>query len=237
MIAAAAILLIVVFYLYNVAGGTQNIYCISLVLFHVLLALHQFGVFADSAERCTQVVAYRQYKVTACGQQFTVPVVGSFQFHPVFQSFSDVMVNKQPEKEIFHPGRTVEDTARSFLPMAEKKGLGLTTEVTGSDVLVEGDCGRLVQILNNLLSNAIKFTRTGYIHVGARYQDGKLYLFVRDTGIGIDKERQERIFTAFERGETSDAQQGFGLGLAITYKLVNAVTNSPTFRQQSHSTP
>ena len=138
---------------------------------------------------------------------------------------------EQPEKEIFHPGRTVEDTARSFLPMAEKKGLGLTTEVTGSDVLVEGDCGRLVQILNNLLSNAIKFTRTGYIHVGARYQDGKLYLFVRDTGIGIDKERQERIFTAFERGETSDAQQGFGLGLAITYKLVMLLNG--TIRVQS----
>ena len=76
---------------------------------------------------------------------------------------------EQPEKEIFHPGRTVEDTVRSFLPVAERKGLGLTTEVKDSDVLVEGDCGRLVQILNNLLSNAVKFTRTGYIHVGAQY--------------------------------------------------------------------
>lgn len=127
---------------------------------------------------------------------------------------------EQPEKEIYHLGRTVEYTAHSFLPIAEKKGLGLTTEVTGLDVLVEGDCGRLIQILNNLLSNAVKFTRIGYIHVGARYQDGKLFLFVRDTGIGIDKERQKRIFTAFERGETPDTQQGFGLGLAITYKLV-----------------
>lgn len=127
---------------------------------------------------------------------------------------------EQPEKEIFHPGRTVEDTVRLFVPAAEKKGLGLTTEVTDSDVLVEGDCGRLVQILDNLLSNAVKFTRTGYIHVGARYRDGKLCFFVRDTGTGIGKEKQERIFTAFERGEAPDAEQGFGLGLAITYKLV-----------------
>lgn len=127
---------------------------------------------------------------------------------------------EQPEKEIFHPGRTIEDTARTFLPIAEKKGLGLTTEVTDSDVLVEGDCGRLVQILNNLLSNAVKFTRAGYIHVGAQYRNGKLSFFVRDTGIGIGKERQEQIFTAFERGETPDEQQGFGLGLAITCKLV-----------------
>lgn len=127
---------------------------------------------------------------------------------------------EQPEKEIFHLGRTIENTTHSFLPVAEKKGLGLTMKVMDSNVLVEGDCGRLVQILNNLLSNAIKFTSTGYIHVGAQYRDGKLSFFVRDTGIGIDKESREQIFTAFERGKALSAEQGFGLGLAITYKLI-----------------
>lgn len=138
---------------------------------------------------------------------------------------------EQPEKEIFHPGRTVEETAHSFLPMAAKKGLGLTVEVTDSDVLVEGDRGRLVQILNNLLSNAVKFTRAGYIHAGARYRNGALCFFVRDTGTGIDRERQERLFTAFERGDTPDTEQGFGLGLAITYKLVTLLEG--TIRVQS----
>lgn len=133
---------------------------------------------------------------------------------------------EQPEKEIFHPGRTVEDTVRSFLPMAEKKGLGLTVEVTDSDVLVEGDSARLIQILNNLLSNAVKYTRSGYIHVSAHYRSEKLCFFVRDTGIGISKDRQERIFTAFERGESPDMEQGFGLGLAITYKLVTLLNGT-----------
>lgn len=138
---------------------------------------------------------------------------------------------EQPEREIFHPGRTVEETTHSFRPIAARKGLGLTTEVTDSDVLVEGDSGRLVQILNNLLSNAVKFTRAGYIHVGARYRNGILCFFVRDTGTGIDKERQERLFTAFERGETQGTEQGFGLGLAITYKLVTLLDG--TIRVQS----
>lgn len=138
---------------------------------------------------------------------------------------------EQPEREIFHPGRTVEETVHSFLPMAAKKGLGLTVEVTDSDVLVEGDRGRLVQILNNLLSNAVKFTRTGYVHVGARYQNGTLCFFVRDTGTGIDKERQGRLFTAFERGETQGTEHGFGLGLAITYRLVTLLDG--TIRVQS----
>ena len=127
---------------------------------------------------------------------------------------------EQPEKEIFHLGQTIENAVSAFLPLAEKKGLGLTAEVESSDILVMGDAGRLVQILNNLLSNAIKFTRVGYIYVGAQYKDRKLSLFVKDTGIGICKERQAQIFTAFERGETSDAGNGYGLGLTITSKLV-----------------
>lgn len=127
---------------------------------------------------------------------------------------------EQSENEIFHLEQTVENAVAAFLPLAEKKGLGLTIEMESSVLLVRGDAGRLVQIINNLLSNAIKFTRTGYIHVGARYGDGKLSLFVRDTGIGIEKERLQQIFTAFEKGETSGTGDGYGLGLAITSKLV-----------------
>lgn len=127
---------------------------------------------------------------------------------------------EQPEKEILHLGRTIEDAAHSFLSVAEKKGLDLVIKVIDSDILVEGDCGRLVQILNNLISNAVKFTSAGYIQVGAQYRVGKLSFFIRDTGIGIDKESQEQIFTAFERGKAPNAEEGFGLGLAITYKLV-----------------
>lgn len=127
---------------------------------------------------------------------------------------------EQPEKEIFHLGRTIENAVHSFLSVAEKKGLDLVIKVIDSDILVEGDCGRLVQILNNLISNAVKFTSAGYIQVDAQYRVGKLSFFIRDTGIGIDKESQEQIFTAFERGKAPNAEEGFGLGLAITYKLV-----------------
>lgn len=128
---------------------------------------------------------------------------------------------EQPEREIFHLGQTIENAVSAFFPFAEKKGLGLTTEVKSLDLLVRGDAGRLIQIINNLLSNAIKFTHTGYIHVNVRYQDEQLYLFVKDTGIGIEKERQQQIFTAFERGEISGTGDGYGLGLAITSKLVS----------------
>lgn len=127
---------------------------------------------------------------------------------------------EQPENAVFHLGQTIGNAVRVYLPSAEKKGLGLTTEIKSCDVLVRGDSGRLVRILGNLLSNAVKFTRTGYIHVGASYGNGRLLLFVRDTSTGIDKERQQLIFSDFEQaGFPTDG--GFGLGLAVTSRLVS----------------
>lgn len=123
-------------------------------------------------------------------------------------------------REVFHPGRVMENAIQSFRLPAEKKGLGLTMELEGMDTMVEGDRTRLEQILNNLLANAVKFTRTGSVHVGGSLENGQLRFFVRDTGAGISGERQKRIFTAFERIEEEGAQPGFGLGLSITAKLV-----------------
>lgn len=127
---------------------------------------------------------------------------------------------EQPDKEVFHPGKLIEDVVLSFCPLADKKGLGLTMEAEGVNTMVEGDRLRLVQILNNLVANAVKFTRAGYVHVGVRYADGWLRFFVRDTGKGISEERQSNIFKAFERLDGGDTP-GFGLGLPITARLVS----------------
>ena len=247
-IAAAAILLIVVFYLFIHRDIRQR------------LAYRMRLEASDRRNR--ELLAARRNLILTVSHELRAPLGTISEYAGLLQDEKDVERSKgyavniqrasrhviglannllyyyrleaekeQPEKEIFHPGRTVEETVHSFLPMAAKKGLGLTVEVTDSDVLVEGDRGRLVQILNNLMSNAVKFTRAGYIHAGARYRNGALCFFVRDTGTGIDRERQERLFTAFERGDTPDTEQGFGLGLAITYKLVTLLEG--TIRVQS----
>lgn len=128
---------------------------------------------------------------------------------------------EQIGKELFHLGREITGIVHTFSSLAEKKGLGLTMELSDTDTVVEGDRTRLGQILNNLLSNAVKFTRTGYIHVWACYRKEQLRFFVRDTGSGISLEMQKRIFMAFERGEETTTEPGFGLGLSITAKLVH----------------
>lgn len=90
-----------------------------------------------------------------------------------------------------------------------------------------GDPLRLKQVLLNLLTNAIKFTSNGYVYllIQEEYHNNIKYIkfAVQDTGIGIDKTTQAKLFNAFTQADTSTSRQygGTGLGLAISQKLVN----------------
>jgi CheY-like chemotaxis protein len=94
---------------------------------------------------------------------------------------------------------------------------------------VVGDDLRLRQVLTNLVTNAIKFTERGEVFIGVHLlearPDGevKLGFEVRDTGIGIPMEKQERLFKAFSQVDSSTTRKygGTGLGLAISEKLVS----------------
>lgn len=87
--------------------------------------------------------------------------------------------------------------------------------------LLQVDPDRLRQILFNLLSNAAKFTDAGEIVLGAEVHPPYLHVWVRDTGIGIPPDHQERVFEPFMTGDRNPArQQGIGLGLSITRRLV-----------------
>lgn len=88
---------------------------------------------------------------------------------------------------------------------------------------VRTDPFRLQQILENLLGNAVKFTEKGFVELGYDIRDlnGKtgLYIYVRDTGPGIDPEKQSLIFERFRQIEENDYHEGAGLGLSISRGL------------------
>ncbi|MCG8315053.1 MAG: ATP-binding protein [Pseudomonadales bacterium] len=88
--------------------------------------------------------------------------------------------------------------------------------------LIIGDPTRLRQILLNLVSNAIKFTEHGEIVIRAYWDNSQLTMEVQDTGIGIKKEHQEKLFELFSQADksTTRAYGGTGLGLAICRGLV-----------------
>ena len=130
-------------------------------------------------------------------------------------------------------GDAVAETLRALAVRAHEKGLELVCRVRAEvPATVIGDVGRLRQIITNLVGNAIKFTDRGevVVDVGVAVSeagpppDAGVYLrfAIRDTGIGISRDKQESIFRAFEQEDTSTTRKygGTGLGLTIAGRLI-----------------
>lgn len=108
-----------------------------------------------------------------------------------------------------------------FLP-SKKKNLDFKIEVEDKiPSLVIGDQKRISQILINIINNAIKFTSKGFIHVFCRYYHSQIVFKIKDSGIGIAKEKQKQIFDPFRQVHDmlQSDQSGTGLGLAISKSL------------------
>jgi Signal transduction histidine kinase len=139
--------------------------------------------------------------------------------------------------EEFHFADLRESVRDLFAIPAKAKGLELTFDIDEAiPSHVVGDEGRLRQVLFNLVGNATKFTSKGSVHVSARRVDDggamRVEFVVADTGMGIPKERQEDIFSAFTQVDGSAVRQhgGVGLGLAIVKRLVDMMGGVITVR-------
>jgi two-component system sensor histidine kinase/response regulator len=131
----------------------------------------------------------------------------------------------------FQPRENIEETIRALALSAHQKGLELVCDINRSvpEVLV-GDALRIRQVLVNLIGNAIKFTQRGEVVVNVEAKprqagnksDMELTFSVRDTGIGISREKHDTIFQAFTQADNSTTRNygGTGLGLTISKRLV-----------------
>jgi two-component system sensor histidine kinase/response regulator len=124
---------------------------------------------------------------------------------------------------------TVGDAAKVLALRASEKGIELAVDIAANvpNALV-GDSGRLRQVLLNVLGNAVKFTARGEVVLEVSMgkstpTEASLMFSIRDTGIGIDPEKQEEIFQPFTQADSSTTRRfgGTGLGLAIARKLVD----------------
>lgn len=115
-----------------------------------------------------------------------------------------------------------------FMVEARNKGITLTLVTKGNfPSMVNGDEGRIRQIIFNLVGNALKFTEKGEVEVTCearteRAGETRMHLSVRDTGIGIPPDMQSKVFEAFTQvdGSSTRRHQGSGLGLGIVRLLV-----------------
>ncbi|MBT8100679.1 MAG: hybrid sensor histidine kinase/response regulator, partial [Gammaproteobacteria bacterium] len=116
----------------------------------------------------------------------------------------------------------LDDVAAIMAPLAAEKALSFATLVdteVPQHIVADDVCLR--QILINLLGNAVKYTDEGSVRLFLIHNDGRLIATISDTGPGISRDDQERVFGAFERGGDDSADRsGAGLGLTITLQLV-----------------
>lgn len=120
---------------------------------------------------------------------------------------------------------TLRQVAQVWRLQAEAAGIGLVLHLDDCPERVEGDGGRVRQIVFNLLSNAMKFTDKGKVELIAKAEGDRLRIAVRDSGIGIAREWHESIFELFQQvdGGTTRQYGGTGLGLAICRNLARAM--------------
>lgn len=108
---------------------------------------------------------------------------------------------------------------------AEAKAIKVHFDLVDEDQepVVSGDPAQLYEALSNLISNAVKYTSTdGHIFVSAWMEHGAVYLTVRDTGYGIPKDQQKRLFEPFFRAQSdaTEAIKGIGLGLHLVKNII-----------------
>ena len=106
----------------------------------------------------------------------------------------------------------------------------LRVNLPQNPVILEGDSFRMEQVLCNLINNASKFTKEGSIEIGLEQKPDEISIYVRDTGIGISPEQQEKIFDRFYR--VDHFTKGNGLGLPICKEIIQRFQGSITLKSE-----
>ncbi|OWY20568.1 PAS domain S-box protein [Sphingobacteriales bacterium UPWRP_1] len=144
--------------------------------------------------------------------------------------FSKIEAGKiELEKRPFNIRDLINDLVSTYKFKAHEKNINLFTQIdVALPDIVNGDSVRLYQILNNLFSNALKYTQKGEVMLIARCianseNATEIEFAVKDTGIGIAPDKQEKIFESFTQAaeDTTRLYGGTGLGLTIARNLVN----------------
>jgi heavy metal sensor kinase len=126
---------------------------------------------------------------------------------------------EQMKRLRFDFSRTVTDSVDLVRPLADARGIKISTEL--SPLEIEGDAERLGQVVINLLTNAIQYNRDrGEVRAALKSENGMALLAVSDTGPGIPAEDLPRVFERFYRADQSRSSGNAGLGLAICQAIV-----------------
>jgi signal transduction histidine kinase len=128
----------------------------------------------------------------------------------------------------FNIAKSLASVITSLQPLADKKQLLLSLDISPDINGVESDRRRVEQIFLNLINNAIKFTEHGSVSVAARIAGDFILTTITDTGIGIHEDNLEHIFEPFRQVDSglSRLHEGTGLGLSICKALLTKLNGT-----------
>jgi signal transduction histidine kinase len=128
-------------------------------------------------------------------------------------------------KQLVDLRELVRSSLETYLPLANGKRIALRDRLDADLPMLEVDPKRMDQVLSNLIGNALKFTpEGGEVEVGAKRDNGRVRLWVKDSGLGIAPEEVKSLFQKYRQASAAEesAQKGTGLGLLISKLLVEA---------------
>lgn len=145
------------------------------------------------------------------------------------------------EQQAFRLDELLQKHNDIFWPQIQKKSLGFNFHLAPEPPLhFIGDPSRIQQILNNVFSNAVKFTERGQIDFSVKVspidqQNALLNIVIKDTGIGMSREEQERVFAPFVQANSTTNRRygGSGLGLNITLQLIKLMRGELQLESQT----
>ena len=129
------------------------------------------------------------------------------------------------DKSIFDINKVIRNTAASFEGTCKRKTIAIELILTGDELFVDADVGKIQQVLYNLLDNAIKFSHPdSIIKIETTEKHNKVFVSVKDSGIGIPKDDLKLIWDRFYKSDLSRGKdkKGTGLGLSITREIIQS---------------
>lgn len=132
-----------------------------------------------------------------------------------------IILNPSP----FDINRTIKQTAASFEGTCRKKHIKISLVFDSSEIIVYADMGKIQQVLYNLLDNAIKFSpNKSTVRISTYTRNDKVFVSVKDNGVGIPKESIGKIWNRFYKTDLSRGKDktGTGLGLSIVKEIISA---------------
>lgn len=149
---------------------------------------------------------------------------------------SKIEVGKMPiQNKEFDVSSLFRDVISEQMHKANEKKLDLSLDISSLvNVRAVSDPGKIKQVLTNLVFNALKFTDTGYVKVKAYLMDNNLMIKVKDSGVGIDEDFQDKLFTSFTQSDDTYTRKkgGTGLGLAISDQLIKLLGGGISFTSE-----